>query len=70
MTTMAQHFRAEGKLEGKVEGKMGGEAIGLEKGRFIEKQTIARKLLQQGINIQIVKDVTDLSPHELEALLD
>lgn len=57
--------RFEGMLEGKLEGKQEGKL----EGKLEEKQNIAKKLLQQGIDVNLIVAVTGLMPEELEQLV-
>lgn len=63
---------AEGKREGLEEGKREGLEKGMEEGRKEgereAKLETARKLLDKGIDIEIIADVTGLSVEELEEL--
>ncbi|BDR55446.1 hypothetical protein [Xylocopilactobacillus apis] len=52
--------RAEGKVEGRAEGKVQGKVEG--------KQEFARKLMNKGMSIQEISDLTDLSIEEIEKL--
>ena len=52
------------KEEGLAEGLVKGEAIGLEK-KSIE---IAGKSLQAGLSVEIISQITGLSPEEIESL--
>ncbi|MGB6977489.1 MAG: Rpn family recombination-promoting nuclease/putative transposase [Gammaproteobacteria bacterium] len=75
MTTLAEHLQrmiiegraageAEGRAEGKAEGRTEGEAIGFEKGRFIERQALAHRLIEQGFEPETVASLTGLLAHE------
>ncbi len=56
--------RAEGRLEGKVEGK----AEGRIEGMIYKQKEIAKKMLEQKVNVQIIIQVTGLTSEELEEL--
>ena len=45
-----------------------GKKVGITVGRKEEKKEIARKLLQQRIDIEIIRQVTGLTKEEIEAL--
>jgi len=58
--------------EGKAMGRIEGEAIGLEKGRTEgiekEKKQTAKRLLQDGLAIDLVSRYTGLSKEQIEDL--
>jgi len=54
----------EGRAEGKIEGKAEGELFGIQK----EKKEIAKKMLSQNMNIEIISAITGLSKEEIEKL--
>ena len=45
-----------------------GEQIGIAKGREEEKQSMARGMLQEGMNMEVVSRITGLSVEDLGAL--
>lgn len=60
--TIAQQLKAEGRMEG--------ETLGIQKGQFEAKKSIARKLLQQGLSIETICQITELSFTEIQALTE
>ena len=60
--------RKEGKKEGKKEGRKEGKKEGKKEGRKEERETIALNLLQQGLSIEMIAQVTSLTTDEVQAL--
>ena len=58
--------REEGKEEGKVVGIEEGKVIGIEEGRKQRDQELAKKLLADGLDIELVAKYTDLSLEEVK----
>ncbi len=66
----------KGRAEGREEGIAEGEAIGIEKGKAEGREEgiaearleLARKMLAQGMNIELIATVTELSEQEIQAL--
>ena len=58
----------KGKVEGIKEGKIEGEKVGLKKGEKQAKIEIAKKLLQQKIDLNIITISTGLTIEEIEEL--
>jgi predicted transposase/invertase (TIGR01784 family) len=56
------------KIEGEVIGLKKGEAIGIEKGKIEGKIEVAKRLLQNGIGIDVIALSTDLSKEQIEDL--
>ena len=54
--------------EGEAIGLEKGEAIGLEKGKMEEKVEIALKLLEKGISVEDITDMTGLTKQQIEQL--
>ena len=52
--------RFEGRQEGLAEGRIEGLEQGLEQGRLLEKQALAQKLREAGIDSEFIKTVTGL----------
>ena len=52
--------RFEGRQEGLAEGRIEGLEQGLEQGRLLEKQALAQKLKEAGIDSEFIKTVTGL----------
>ena len=63
--TIAEQFEARGEARGEAKG----EAKGIEKGDVRARKTIARKLLQEGLPLDAVSRVTELSLEELKLLM-
>ena len=59
---------AEGREEGRAEGREAGLAEGLEKGREAERLEMARKMLAEGIPVDVVVKCSGLSAEELTEL--
>ena len=55
--------------EAREEGLERGLEQGLERGRHEERLELVRKMLSKGLPIEVVSDVTGLSPEELEVML-
>ena len=55
---------AEGEAIGLEKGRAEGEAIGLAKARL----ELARKMLRQGMSIELIVTVTELSEREVQML--
>ena len=58
--------REEGKAEGLAEGKAEGKAEGLEEGRAEEKAEIAKKMLEENIEIETISKLTGLTKEKIE----
>ena len=58
----------KGLREGRAEGLAEGIEKGLEKGMLQEKLNTAKKLLQKGMALSEVAEITGLSPEEIEGL--
>ena len=58
--------RIEGRTLGKEEGRAEGIAEGLEKGMLQEKLNTAKKLLQKGMALSEVAEITGLSQRKLK----
>lgn len=58
----------KGLREGRAEGLAEGIEKGLEKGMLQEKLNTAKKLLQKGMTLSEVAEITGLSPEEVEGL--
>ena len=58
----------EGRAEGRAEGLAEGIEKGLDKGMLQEKLNTAKKLLQKGMALSEVAEITGLSPEEIEGL--
>ncbi len=54
----------EGKIEGREEGKIEGERIGVEKG----KMEIAKKMLENGMSLELIAQLTDLTIDQITDL--
>ena len=53
-------FAREGRAEGREEGR--------EEGRWQEKKQIALAMLERGVEVALIAEVTDLTPEEIEQL--
>jgi len=64
--------KIEGREEGREEGRAEGLEEGMEKGRAEGKKNtaieIAKKMKKKGMDIDSIKDLTDLSAEEIEAI--
>ena len=58
----------EGFAEGRVKGIEQGRAEGIEQGMLKEKKENARKMKARGLPLEMIADITDLSPEELQNL--
>ncbi len=56
------------EMRGREKGREEGEKIGIEKGKKEEKIEIARNLLKQNIDIDVITISTGLSKKEIEEL--
>ena len=54
--------------EGKAEGRAEGRAEGKAEGRAEERQNIAKRLLQEGLPLDLIQQATTLSRGELQQL--
>ena len=61
---------ARGKAEGKAEGLAEGLAQGKEEGISQEQQAIARRMLTDGLPIDVVAKYTTLTEDQIRALQD
>ena len=57
-----------GREEGKAEGLAEGKAEGLEEGRAKEKAEIAKKMLEENIEIETIIKLTGLTKEKIENL--
>ena len=57
-----------GREEGKAEGLAEGKAEGLEEGRAEEKAEIAKKMLEENIEIETIIKLTGLTKEKIENL--
>ena len=60
--------RREGLAEGLAEGRAEGHEAGLAEGQKVEKESIAKKLLEANYPIDGILEVTGLSKEEIEKL--
>ena len=60
--------KEEGRVEGRVEGLAEGLEKGLEKGALQEKLNTAKRLIQKGMALSEVVEITGLSSEEIEGL--
>ena len=58
----------EGREEGRAEGREEGRKLGLEEGRIEERRRSAAKYKSLGVSVDIIAQVTGLSPEEIQAL--
>ncbi|MCK9444104.1 MAG: hypothetical protein M0Q14_06225 [Tissierellaceae bacterium] len=74
MVSKLKYARRQGREEGKEEGKKEGKVIGMEEGKVIgieegkkqRDQELAKKLLADGLDIELVAKYTDLSLEEVK----
>ena len=66
--SMLWSSREEGKLEGKQEGKKEGKQEGKQEGKKEERLVVARKALQQGLDMQTISSLTGLSRDEIQRI--
>ena len=67
-TRLFNEGREEGKEKGREEGKEKGRKEGKEKGREEGKEEVALRMLQQGMDLQLIAQITDLSIQQLQKL--
>ncbi|MDR2926807.1 MAG: hypothetical protein LBV41_01180, partial [Cytophagaceae bacterium] len=60
--------RREGLAEGLAEGRAEGKAEGLAEGRTEKSTEIAAKMLQKGMAVEDIAEITGLSKHQIEEL--
>jgi predicted transposase/invertase (TIGR01784 family) len=60
--------KAEGIAEGKAEGKAEGMAEGIAKGKAEEKSALAKKMLNQNIDVKLIADITNLTIEQINSL--
>ena len=63
-----EEARKEGRKEGREEGRKEGRKEGVAEGRKEEKVEIAKRMLGEGISIDLIRKVTGLSQEEIEKL--
>jgi flagellar biosynthesis/type III secretory pathway protein FliH len=63
-----QKGRAEGRAEGEAIGLQKGEAIGLQKGETIGVLKTAKKMKEEGLNVNVISRLTNLSVDEIVKL--
>lgn len=68
LNTAKEEGRDEGKQEGREEGRLEGIQEGREEGRVEERLGIARKMKANGIDTQLIAQVTGLSIETIEKL--
>lgn len=56
------------RREGREEGLAEGQKIGEERGKKSEQQEIACKMLEKGLDLVLIEEMTGLTEHELKAL--
>ncbi|MDU4390822.1 MAG: ISNCY family transposase, partial [Klebsiella michiganensis] len=64
LMTIAERLRQEGRQEGKLEGKLEGK----QEGRLEEALRIARSLLEQGFERELVQVACELTDDDLKRL--
>ena len=64
MSTIAQQLRNEGKLEGIQQGMQ----QGIQEGRQKTIHEVALRLFKKGTSLELITDVTDLSPEALQEI--
>lgn len=62
--TLAQQLQAEGMEKGIEKGKIEGRL----EGELEAKKAIAQKLLKQGLSLEAISQITELSLQEIQAL--
>ena len=60
--------RREGREEGREEGLAEGERIGESRGKTMEQQEIARKMLEKGLDLALIQEMTGLSRKKIQSL--
>ena len=65
---MRQAGIEEGKTVGRAEGRVEGRAEGRIEGMIYKQKEIAKKMLEQKVNIQLIIQITGLTKEELEEL--
>jgi predicted transposase/invertase (TIGR01784 family) len=68
LSNFTDYAREEGVKEGVKEGMKKGLAEGEERGEAKGKQNIARKMLDKGMSVSEISELTGLSSAEIEAL--
>jgi len=76
MTTIAESWVQEGIIKGReegiatgiIKGRQEGIATGMEKGQQMNKLETAKKMIQEGLPIDLIQRVTGLSEKEIEDL--
>ena len=58
----------KGRAEGEAIGLQKGEAIGIEKGEAIGVLKTAKKMKEEGLNVNVISKLTNLSLDEIEKL--
>ena len=64
-----QKGRQEGREEGRQEGREEGRLEGREEGRLEERVDLARRMLAEGLSIETVERISQLSRDELQVIL-
>jgi len=66
--TLMQNAKEEGLEEGRAEGLEEGTKIGIEQGSKQEKIEIAKNMLKENMDIDIISEITSLTKEEIEKL--
>ena len=61
--------KIEGREEGRAEGREEGEKIGIEKGISKRNKQVATEMKKQGLSVEMISAVLQLSKEEVEKLL-
>ena len=65
--TLMQNAKEEGLEEGRAEGLEEGTKIGIEQGSKQEKIEIAKNMLKENMDINMISKITDLTKEEIES---
>lgn len=68
MASAIRYGKDKGKTEGKTEGRAEGLAEGEAKGKIEEKYSIAKSMLKEKLDMDIISKVTGLSKKEIEKI--
>ena len=67
--TEMNEARRKGEEQGKKRGEKRGEKRGIKIGKIEEKRKIAKKMIEEGLDIKLIQKLTDLSEEEIKSLM-
>ena len=67
--TEMNEARRKGEEQGEKRGAKRGEKRGIKIGKIEEKRKIAKKMIEEGLDIKLIQKLTDLSEEEIKSLM-